>query len=280
MGPKPSPESVSEERGPTRPPAGNPAPIHCPVSGVAKDPEGAGRGKTRLLVSIPVQQRFPPACHAHLVGSRPMIGPDGGHVAVTREEETTKVLNPARGSLPPTREQGGRGWQSGSRETPVSTSVPSRGQTLVPWPQAREGRGPPVTRHSPCKASLALASSCSFWTSWTLSSVAERTSEDLPPCDSSKSFVNISFICRRRWTSSWSRDTSSRRSARGEGHRVRARGQWLRLAHFFWGQFKGALASPICSAFGSFFYTCIKRTPTPQRHHLFQRGPHPVLGPP
>lgn len=180
-------------------------------------------------------------------------------MAVTWEEEMTKVLNTARSRLPPTKEQGGRGWGSGSRETPVSTSVPC--QSLVPRPQAREGRGPPVARHSPCKASLALASSCSFWTSWTLSSVAERTSEDLPPCDSSKSFVSISFICRRRWTSSWSRDTSSRRSTRGEGHRVRARGHWLRLAHFFWGQFEGLLSSPICSAFGSFFNMCVKRKP-------------------
>lgn len=106
-----------------------------------------------------------------------------------------------------------------------------------PGPQAREGRKLPPTSHLPCKASLALASSCSFWASWTLSSVAERTSEDLPPWDSSRSFVNISFIWRRRWTSSWSRDTSSRRSTRGEGHTVRGRGRWLLLAHFFWGQF-------------------------------------------
>lgn len=101
-------------------------------------------------------------------------------------------------------------------------------------PQVRERRELSPTCHSPCKASLALASSCSFWASWTLSSVAERTSEDLPPCDSSRSFINISFICRRRWTSSWSRDTSSRRSARGEGHVVRARdrGGWLRSFTF------------------------------------------------
>lgn len=108
---------MSEVWGPTCPLAGNPAPTHCcPVKGVAKDPEGAGRGKTRLLVL--------PACHACLAGSRPMTGPDGGHVAVTRVEETTKVLNPARGSLATSKEQGGLGWVLGAGRPPVSTLVP------------------------------------------------------------------------------------------------------------------------------------------------------------
>lgn len=162
-------------------------------------------------------------------------------------------------------------------------SLPCRGRTLVPGalvalaqPQAREGRELSPMCYSPCNASLALASSCSFWASWTLSSVAERTSEDLPPCDSSRSFISISFICRRRWTSSWSRDTSSRRSARGKGHAVRARD---------WGD-AGSRSLPflgtvrryfVCLAFpdalhsGPFLLFVGRRSPD----HLIARSPPP-----
>lgn len=185
----------------------------------------------------------------------------------------TFVPAPAGGSIPPNKQKGQplpAVWAQGDTRVHITPLAEARPCSLAalwpePEPQAREGREPPEICHSPCKASLALASSCSFWASCTLSSVAERTSEDFPPCDSSRSFVNISFICRRRWTSSWSRDTSSRRSTRGEGHRVRGRGRWLTLAHFFWGQFEGALAFPVCSAFRA-FATCVKKskkTPKP-----------------
>lgn len=151
-----------------------------------------------------------------------MTGSGGEHEAVTLQKGMTSVPDPARRRIPPKKE--GAAWAGG-----WAPGGPCRGRTLPPGvpvapaeAQAREGRELSPTCHSPCNASLALASSCPFWASWTLSSVAARTSEDLPPCDSSRSFISISFICRRRWTSSWSRDTSSRSSARGEGHTVRA----------------------------------------------------------
>ncbi|TNN76584.1 hypothetical protein EYF80_013234 [Liparis tanakae] len=59
-------------------------------------------------------------------------------------------------------------------------------------------------------ASLARSSSCSFWASCTRSSVAESTSAEQPPWVSSRSLLNMSFICRSRCTSSWSWATSSR----------------------------------------------------------------------
>ena len=158
-----------------------------------------------------------------------MTGSDGEREAVTLREGMTSAPDPARRRIPPKKE--GAAWAGGlgAGRRPRPHHCPCRGRTLAPGDlvapagaQAREGRELSPTCHSPCNASLALASSCSFWASWTLSSVAARTSEDLPPCDSSRSFISISFICRRRWTSSWSRDTSSRSSARGEGHTVRA----------------------------------------------------------
>lgn len=62
----------------------------------------------------------------------------------------------------------------------------------------------------PCRASLARFSSCSFWASWTRSSVAESTSAEQPPWVSSRSLLSMSFICRSRLTSSCSWATSSR----------------------------------------------------------------------
>lgn len=62
----------------------------------------------------------------------------------------------------------------------------------------------------PCKASLARSSSCSLSPSCTRSSVAESRLAEQPPWVSSRSLLNMSFICRSRCTSSWSWATSSR----------------------------------------------------------------------
>lgn len=158
-----------------------------------------------------------PTGHSRLRGGHPVTGRDGEHVA-TREQGMT--LREAE--LHPRRDGAASAGGLGTGGPPCPCHSPCGIPCGPSLSQAREGREPPPARHSPCKASLALASSCSFWASWTLSSVAVRTSGDLPPCDSSRSFVSISFICRRRWTSSWSRATSPRRSTRGEGTRLEA----------------------------------------------------------
>lgn len=62
----------------------------------------------------------------------------------------------------------------------------------------------------PCKASLARSSSCSLSPSCTRSSVAESRLAEQPSWVSSRSLLNMSFICLSRWTSSWSWATSSR----------------------------------------------------------------------
>lgn len=130
----------------------------------------------------------------------PHIQPYGQCVMVTLEEGMASAPTPQDAEFHLKKGQGSRGWRwvLGDPCVHLRASLPLHGEdprSLGPEPPAKE---PPLTHHSPCKASLALASSCSFWASWTLSSVAERTSEDLPPCDSSRSFANISFICRRR----------------------------------------------------------------------------------
>lgn len=69
----------------------------------------------------------------------------------------------------------------------------------------------------PCKASLARSSSCSLSLSCTRSSVADSRFAEQPPWVSSRSLLNMSFICRSRWTSSWSWATSSRSNTVGGG---------------------------------------------------------------
>lgn len=71
----------------------------------------------------------------------------------------------------------------------------------------------------PCNASLARSSSCSLSPSCTRSSVAESRLAEQPPWVSSRSLLNMSFICLSRWTSSWSWATSSRHNTEGESKR-------------------------------------------------------------
>lgn len=191
----------------------------------------------------------------------------------------TCVPSPAGGSVPPNKQKGQplpAVWAQGDTRVHITPLAEARPCPLAAPGEKREGTAGDC--HSPCKASLALASSCSFWASCTLSSVAERTSEDLPPCDSSRSFVNISFICRRRWTSSWSRDTSSRRSTRGEGHRVRGRGCWLTRALFL-GTVGRCFGFSCLLCLQGLCYTCEKKQKKPKATTLFQRAPDLVLGP-